>query len=192
VTEVTHQNKGTNKSWQNFENETLKSFATHCITPTMSMREWSSRMAKSVEDLENHYQSCPLNRIDYCRCANGVEHEFLIFYFQHWSSSSAEAVVCADHTIHPQQNCGSAQSELLSPSSFETNALDHVYLLGLPHNAASFLNDRFLQYNTLCTLWFLDPAPSVLQISVVLSLVYQQALSYHLYGGQCYWFSHAS
>ncbi|KAG1884507.1 uncharacterized protein F5891DRAFT_1089770 [Suillus fuscotomentosus] len=162
------------------------------ITPTMSVREWSSWMAKSVEDLENRYQSCPLNRIEYCKCAEGAEHEFLVFYFRHWSSSSAEAVVCADRTVHPRQNCSSAQSELLSPSSFETNALDHVYLLGPPRNAASFLNDRFPRYNTLCTLRFLDPAPSALQISVVLSLVHRQAPSYHLYGEQCYWFSHTS
>ncbi|KAG1721843.1 hypothetical protein EDB19DRAFT_1611346, partial [Suillus lakei] len=140
--------------------------------------------------LENRYNLCPLDRIDYCKSAEGAEHEFLVFYFRHWSSSSAEAVVCADRTVQPRQNHGSTQSsEIFSPSSLETNARDYVYLLGSPRSAASYLKDRFPDYNTLCTLQFLESRPSALQVSIVLSLVHRQAPSYHLYENQCYWFS---
>jgi hypothetical protein len=79
---------------------------------------------------------------------------FLSFISDAGAALQLRAVVCADPTVptvHPQQNCGSAQSELFSPSSFETNALDYAYLLGPPCNAASFVNGGFPQYNALCT-----------------------------------------
>ncbi|KAG1718936.1 uncharacterized protein EDB91DRAFT_1018458, partial [Suillus paluster] len=143
------------------------------------------------DNQDNRYLKCPLSRIEYYKCADDVEHEFLVFYFKHWTHPNSEAVVSVDRTVHQRDGCSKQSSEIISPSSSENNAaFDSVSLLGSPHDAASPLLTRYGQYKKLCTLLFSSPsAPSALEVSIVLSLVNQQAPAYHLYEKQCYWFS---
>ncbi|KAG2071163.1 hypothetical protein BDR04DRAFT_989662, partial [Suillus decipiens] len=138
---------------------------------------------------DNHYLMCSLDRIEYCKRVDGVKHEFLLFYFRHWTGSSAEAVVCADRTV--ERGNGSKQSSdiIISPSSKETAATDRVYLLGSQDSAIQHL-DNAGRYRTLCTLKFLPPsAPSALHVAAILCLVHQQAPAYNLYENQCYWYA---
>ncbi|KAG2092331.1 uncharacterized protein F5147DRAFT_540129, partial [Suillus discolor] len=136
---------------------------------------------------------CVLARMEYYKCAGHPEHEFLLFYFRHWiDSCSAQAVVSADRAMQGQNRSLRQSSELVSPSSSDTNAYDSISIYGSPHDAAPELQVRYTQYSRLCTFDFpLSSAPSALQVSTVLSLVHLQAPAYHLYENQCYWFSSA-
>ncbi|KAG1886877.1 uncharacterized protein F5891DRAFT_1224779 [Suillus fuscotomentosus] len=137
---------------------------------------------------DNRYLMCLLTHIDYCKCIDGAEHEFLLLYFRHLTSS-AEAVVCADRTV--ERGNGST-SEIISPSpsSKQTAASDHALLLGSPNDAIRHLRDKPGRYKKLCTLTFSpSSAPSVLHVAAILCLVHRQAPAYNLYEKQCFWYA---
>ncbi|KAG2047596.1 hypothetical protein BDR06DRAFT_1013686 [Suillus hirtellus] len=160
-----------------------------------SVLSWRSSMAESWDSKTkgNLYAKCVLARMEYYKCAGHPKHEFLLFYFRHWiDGCSAQAVVSADRAMQGQTHSLRQSSELVSPSSSDTNAYDSVSIYGSPRDAAPELQVRYTQYNRLCTFDFpLTSAPSALQVSTVLSLVHLQAPAYHLYENQCYWFSSA-
>ncbi|KAG2047863.1 hypothetical protein BDR06DRAFT_1013466 [Suillus hirtellus] len=139
----------------------------------------------------NLYSKCVLARMEYSKCAGHAEHEFLVFYFRHWTGGcSAQAVVSADRAVQGQGRSLKQSSELVSPSSSDTNAYDSVSIYGSPRDAAPQLQVRYAPYSRLCTFDFpSSSAPSALQVSTVLSLVHRQAPAYDLYENQCYWFS---
>ncbi|KAG2122979.1 hypothetical protein BD769DRAFT_1472340 [Suillus cothurnatus] len=157
-----------------------------------SVLSWRSSMADSWDEAQgNLYAKCLLARMEYYKCGGHPEHEFLLFYFRHWiDGCSAQAVVSADRAVQGQRCSLTQSSELLSPSSSNTNAYDSVSIYGSPHDATPQLQVRYTRYSKLCTFDFpSSSAPSALQVSTVLSLVHRQAPAYHLYENQCYWFS---
>lgn len=158
-----------------------------------SVLSWRSSMVDSWDKTQgNLYAKCVLARMEYYKCAGHPEHEFLLFYFRHWiNGCSAQAVVSAARAIQGQTRSLRQSSELVCPSSSDTNAYDSVSIYGSPRDAAPKLQE-YTQYSRLCTLDFpSSSAPSALQVSTVLSLVHRQAPAYHLYENQCYWFSSA-
>ncbi|KAG2106751.1 uncharacterized protein F5147DRAFT_699852 [Suillus discolor] len=157
-----------------------------------SVMSWCSSMADSWDKTQgNLYSKCVLARMEYSKCAGHPEHEFLVFYFSHWvDGCSAQAVVSADRAVQGQGRSLKQSSELVSPSSSDTNAYDSVSIYGSPRDAAPQLQVRYAPYRRLCTFDFpSSSAPSALQVSTVLSLVHRQAPAYDLYENQCYWFS---
>lgn len=150
---------------------------------------WYRWMVDDHTGPDNHYLMCPLDHIDYYKCVDGAKHEFLLFYFRHWTGSSAEAAVCAERTV--ERGHGSRQSsDIISPSSKETAATDRAFLLGSPDSAIQHLRDKAGRCKKLCTLTFLPPsAPSALHVAAILCLVHRQAPAYNLYDSQCYWYA---
>ena len=112
---------------------------------TENVVDWNSHMSQYFDDDDdtNCYAKCFLRQIEYCKCSQGVEHEFLVFYFGHWTSrSSAVGVVCADRTvsIHSDNSSSSEQpSGLVSPSSTDNIAHDTITIIGSPHDATRYL-----------------------------------------------------
>ncbi|KAG2358825.1 hypothetical protein BDR07DRAFT_1611675, partial [Suillus spraguei] len=157
-----------------------------------SVLSWCSSMADSWDETQgNLYAKCVLARMEYHKCGSHPEHEFLLFFFRHWiDGCSTQAVVSADRAMQ-RQGCSFKQSsELVCPSSSDTNAYDSVSIYGSPRNAAPQLQVRYTPYSKLCSFDFpTSSAPSALQVSTVLSLVHRQAPAYQLYENQCYWFS---
>ncbi|KAG2063061.1 hypothetical protein BDR04DRAFT_1123520 [Suillus decipiens] len=154
-----------------------------------AVTNWYKWMVDGHNGPDNHYLMCSLDRIDYCKCIDGAKHEFLLFYFRHWTGSSAEAVVCAERTV--ERGNGSRQSsDIISSSSKETAATDQAFLLGSPDGAIQYLRNKYAPYRKLCTLTFLPPsAPSALHVAAILCLVHEQAPAYTLYEKQCYWYA---
>ena len=164
---------------------------------TENVVDWNSHMSQYLDDDDdtNYYTKCFLRHIEYCKCSQGVEHEFLVFYFGHWTSrSSAVGVVCADRTvsIHSDDSSSSGQpSGLVSPSSTDNIAHDIVTIFGSPHDATRYLTKTYGSFKILCRLKFTPSSPpSALQVSVVLSLVNDHSRNYqYIYERQCYWFA---
>ncbi|KAG2063810.1 hypothetical protein BDR04DRAFT_361725 [Suillus decipiens] len=157
-----------------------------------SVLSWCSSMADSWDATQgNLYAKCVLARMEYYKCTGHPEHEFLLFYFRHWiDGCSAQAVVSADRAVQGQGRSLKQSSELVSPSSSDTNAYDSISMYGSPRDAAPQLHLKYAAYSRLCTFDFTaSSAPSALQVSTVLSLVHRQAPVYDLYENQCYWFS---
>ncbi|KAG2336294.1 hypothetical protein BDR05DRAFT_971147 [Suillus weaverae] len=158
--------------------------------------EWCPLMADHWDSgRENPYAKCALRRIEFCKCSNGVRHEFLVLYFGHWiDGSSAEAVVCVDRTVKlrtQDENSAKQFPGLVSSRSSEpSQALDSIAMIGSPHDAESRLIQSQGPYKRLCTLRFPpSSAPSALEVSTILLLVHQQAPSYDLIESHCFWFS---
>ncbi|KAG2114855.1 hypothetical protein DEU56DRAFT_841619 [Suillus clintonianus] len=159
-----------------------------------SVLGWCSQMADFWDKTHgNLYAKCVLARMEYYKCTGHPEHEFLLFYFRHWiDGCSAQAVVSADRAVQVQGRSLKQSSEIVSPSSSNTDAYDSVSIYGSPRDAVPRLQERYAPYSKLCTFHFpSSSAPSALQVSIVLSLVHRQAPAYHLYENQCYWFSSA-
>ncbi|KAG2059832.1 hypothetical protein BDR06DRAFT_873331, partial [Suillus hirtellus] len=134
---------------------------------------------------------CVLAHMEYSKCAGHPEHEFLVFYSSHWvDGCSAQAVVSADCAMQGQNRSLKQSSELVSPSSSDTNTYDSMSIYGSPCDAVPQLQVRYAPYSRLCTFNFpSSSAPLALQVSMVLSLVHCQAPAYDFYENQCYWFS---
>ncbi|KAG2369926.1 hypothetical protein BDR07DRAFT_1604254 [Suillus spraguei] len=161
---------------------------------SMSVLSWCSLMADSWDETQgNLYAKRVLARMEYYKCTGHPEHEFLLFFFRHWIDGCfAQAVVSADRAVKGQGRSLKQSSELVSPSSSDTNAYDSVSIYGFPRDAVPQLQVRYTPYSRFYTFDFpSSSAPSTLQVSTVLSLVHRQAPAYHLklYENQCYWFS---
>ncbi|KAG2359049.1 hypothetical protein BDR07DRAFT_1520561 [Suillus spraguei] len=128
----------------------------------------------------NLYTKCVLARMEYYKCSGHPEHEFLLFFFRHWiDGCSTRAVVSADCAVQGQSCSFKQSSELVSPSSSNTNAYDSISIYGSPHDAVPQCQVRYTPYSKLCTFNFPSSSvPLALQVSTVLSLVHRQAPVY--------------
>ncbi|KAG2355033.1 hypothetical protein BDR07DRAFT_1544585 [Suillus spraguei] len=93
--------------------------------------------------------------MEYHKCGSHPEHEFLLFFFRHWiDGCSTQAVVSADRAVK-RQGCSFKQSsELVCPSSSDTNAYNSVSIYGSPRDAAPQLQVRYTPYSKLCSFDF--------------------------------------
>ncbi|KAG1763529.1 hypothetical protein EDD22DRAFT_886701 [Suillus occidentalis] len=138
---------------------------------------------------------CRLKRATYCKCNRYKQHEFLLLHFRHWNSESAVATVVIERVPKqdPSDNSSSKlihKSNLLYPSASETAAQDAVYTSSQGSTFPQYLADAYTPFTQLHTLDFPPLAcPSAAQISILLSVVNEQAPNYHLYQNQCYWFA---
>ncbi|KAG1889665.1 uncharacterized protein F5891DRAFT_138778 [Suillus fuscotomentosus] len=145
---------------------------------------------------------CQLERVVYCKCTDGKEHEFLLLHFRHPTQQHAVAILVLDRTPctdSTENNNGSSRrmqsSYIVSPSVSPTPARDSIFTT--PNNGSaieSYLSRTYDQFKELCYLDF--PAssarPSAIQVSVLLSALSKHSPSYHLYQYQCYWYAHTA
>ncbi|KAG2057364.1 hypothetical protein BDR06DRAFT_969540 [Suillus hirtellus] len=145
---------------------------------------------------------CQLERVVYCKCIDGKEHEFLLLHFRHPTQQHAVAILVLDRTPctdATENNNGSSRrmqsSYIVSPSVSPTPARDSIFTT--PNNGSaieSYLSRTYDQFKELCYLEF--PAssarPSAIQVSVLLSALSKHSPSYHLYQYQCYWYAHTT
>ncbi|KAG2124808.1 hypothetical protein DEU56DRAFT_826620 [Suillus clintonianus] len=138
---------------------------------------------------------CRLKRATYCKCNRYKQHEFLLLHFRHWNSESAVATVVIERV--PKQDPGDNSSSklihtsnLISPSASETIAHDVVCTFSQGSTFLRYFADAYTPFTQLHTLDFPPLAcPSAAQISILLSVVNEQAPNYHLHQNQRYWFS---
>lgn len=142
---------------------------------------------------------CQLERVVYCKCSSGKEHEFLLLHFRHPTQQHAVAILVLDRTPctnSTENNNGSSRrmqsSYIVSPSVSPTPARDSIFTT--PNNGSaieSYLSRTYDPFKKLCYLDFPASArPSAIQVSVLLSALSKHSPSYHLYQYQCYWYAH--
>ncbi|KAG1785314.1 uncharacterized protein HD556DRAFT_1314347 [Suillus plorans] len=142
---------------------------------------------------------CQLERVVYCKCTSGKEHEFLLLHFRHPTQQHAVAILVLDRTPcinSTENNNGSSRrmqsSYIVSPSVSPTPARDSIFTT--PNNGSaieSYLSRTYDPFKKLCYLDFPASArPSAIQVSVLLSALSKHSPSYHLYQYQCYWYAH--
>ncbi|KAG1800640.1 uncharacterized protein BJ212DRAFT_1487922 [Suillus subaureus] len=159
--------------------------------------EWRTILLSSHISLQ-----CLLERMVYCKCDSGKEHEFLTLHFRHWSPTQPHAItiLVLDRTprTDPTQNTnGSSRqfmqsSAIASPSVSQTAARDSIFTTPNKGSAIQHhLSTIHGRYKELCDLEFTGSArPSAIHVSILLSAVSEHAPIYDLYQYQCYWYAH--
>jgi hypothetical protein len=152
--------------------------------------QWNTHMSQYLDaDGDNTYTRCFLHHVEHHKCSDGAGHEFLVFHFTHWDSSSATGIVCAERAVNPGNS--SRQSGLICPS-FSDNIVAHdtVSIVGSSHAATAYLEQKYPSSIVLCKMYFPSRSrPSALQVSTILALVNEHSLFYSLYQRQCYWYA---
>ncbi|KAG1808862.1 uncharacterized protein BJ212DRAFT_1484718 [Suillus subaureus] len=143
---------------------------------------------------------CELERIVYCKCTAGKEHEFLLLHFRHPIQQDAVAILVLDRipgTDCTENNNGSSRqtmqsSYIISPSVSPTPARDSIFTT--PNNGSAietYLTGTYDRFKRLSYLDFTPSArPSAIQVSVLLSALSKHSPTYNLYQYQCYWYAH--
>ncbi|KAG1871554.1 hypothetical protein F4604DRAFT_1770311 [Suillus subluteus] len=143
---------------------------------------------------------CQLERIVYCKCTTGKEHEFLLLHFRHPIQQDAVAILVLDRipaSDSTENNNGSSRqviqsSYIVSPSVSPTPARDSIFTT--PNNGSaidSYLSGTYEQFKRLSHLDFAASArPSAIQVSVLLCALSNHSPTYNLYQYQCYWYAH--
>ncbi|KAG1789341.1 hypothetical protein EV424DRAFT_1462361 [Suillus variegatus] len=150
--------------------------------------------------LSNELSSqCQLERVVYCKCTSGKEHEFLLLHFRYPTQQHAVAILVLDRTPctdSTENNDGSSRrmqsSYTVSPSVSPTPTYDSIFTTTSNNGSAikSYLSRTYGPFKKLCYLDFLTARPSAIQVSVLLSALSKHSPSYHLYQYQCYWYAH--
>ncbi|KAG2064124.1 hypothetical protein BDR04DRAFT_1110556, partial [Suillus decipiens] len=156
-------------------------------------------------------KQCQLEKVIYCKCIEGKEHEFLLFHFRHPTQENAEAVLVSDripedrdtnnntdnNNNNNNRNSGSSSSRrmqsscIVSPSVGVTPACDSVFTT--PNSIArvpTHLTKIYGKFNQLTELQFTSARPSAEQLSMLLCVMHRHSPAYDLYEHQCYWYAH--
>ncbi|KAG2156232.1 hypothetical protein DEU56DRAFT_897264 [Suillus clintonianus] len=144
---------------------------------------------------------CQLDKMVYCKCTEGKQHEFLLLYFRHPIQQHAVSILVLDRTPctdDTQNNNGGSSrqnrqsSSIVSPSVYPTSAHDSVFTTRNEGSAIpSYLDDTYGSYKNLIDLEFSASArPSAIQVSALLSALSKHSPLYDLYQYQCYWYAH--
>ncbi|KAG2036839.1 hypothetical protein BDR03DRAFT_958462 [Suillus americanus] len=143
---------------------------------------------------------CQLERLVYCKCTAGKEHEFLLLHFRHPIQEDAVAILVLDRipgSDSTENNNGSSRqviqsSYIVSPSISPTPARDSIFTT--PNNGSaidSYLSGTYDRFKRLSHLDFAASArPSAIQVSVLLCALSNHSPTYNLYQYQCYWYAH--
>ncbi|KAG2067931.1 hypothetical protein BDR04DRAFT_1144059 [Suillus decipiens] len=135
-----------------------------------SMDEW--QILISCSDLS---QRCQLERVVFCKCTTGREHEFLLLHFRHPIQQHAIAVLVLDRIIpdYAQENNDSS-TQVTQPSSiFPTRIVDRTFSTPYGSSAARSYSSRIY----------------AIQVSVLFSILKKHPV-YDLNQSQCYWYPH--
>jgi len=149
---------------------------------------------------------CQLERLVFCKCTNGKEHEFLLLHFRHPIQQDAVAILVLDRvpSTDPTENnnnnnngSGSSRpvmqsSHIASPSVSSIPARDSIFTTRNDGSAIeSYLSRTYDQYKRLCHVDFAASArPLAIQVSVLLCVISAHSSMYNLYQYQCYWYAH--
>ncbi|KAG2063094.1 hypothetical protein BDR04DRAFT_1199581 [Suillus decipiens] len=151
---------------------------------------------------------CQLEKVIYCKCTNGKEHEFLLLHFRHPTQQDAEAILVSDRIPDPtgdnttnnnnnNHNNGSSSSRrmqssrIISPSIGPTPAQDSVFtMFNSVGNIPTYLDRTYGEFVRLTELQFTSARPSAHQLSVLLSVIHQHSRAYKVRQYQCYWYAH--
>jgi hypothetical protein len=144
---------------------------------------------------------CQLERLVFCKCTHGTEHEFLLLHFRHPIQQDAvrPAILVLDRApceVPTENNNGSpgqaTQSSYAdSPSVPPTLTYDSISIR--PNNGSaveSYLSRTYGQFKRLSHLDFAASArPSAMQVSVLLCALSKRPSTYGLYQYQCHWYA---
>jgi hypothetical protein len=142
--------------------------------------------AQAMTILDHHEDPCYVEKIEYCKCQNGKQHEFLLVAISHGTTGRITEIV-VDRSPKPPPTTGnqsSSRTAQMSSSSIPAN--DQVVIKGSTDQ--SQLTSPFIPFDTIATLTF-GVRPALLDFATALVVIHQHASTYNPVDHQCYWFA---
>jgi len=143
------------------------------------LTSWCSYIARDPL----RYQDCTVTSVDHRKSSGSKEHEYLCITILHTSGHTAFLVVerCVD------VSSSSDAMKIGVQSTAPREAYDRLKTLKkLPKDDGESISVTKWAFNNP------DRTPSVLQLSVALSVVSHHAPTYNVYAYQCYWYAHTA
>jgi hypothetical protein len=131
-------------------------------------------------------EECLINQVIHCKCKRGKEHEFLLVHALH-QRSGRTVIMATDRSPESDLQAASKTERKSIISSNDVDAYDRVFLSY--DGTEGTVTKDFEPFEKLQTLTFIYDLPTLLQFTVILTVVNHHAPQYSLYETQCFWFA---
>jgi hypothetical protein len=146
----------------------------------MDVMSWNAIML----DIDHTENACHLREVQYFKCREDKQHEFLVIEIEHDKTKLVARVLVDRAPENPSGNEPSSKR----PSQMVSSLIPAHDMIRIQGSRSSSLTRDFIPCDRLATLSF-GQRPTLLHLTAVLGVVHQHAPYYDLYNHQCYWFA---